>query len=493
MIWSCIVLFVAGCAPQAPAPLRVVDLSLTLDRETLVDGAPLTSSTQSVNRFHSVLRDLSQVDVELGEWLSLRLHDDAGREVAIEHLDPRFLTPLLPYPHGPSIDAFDAANLFLAEFARSGVSVSHQARNDRLATFYAPELLPRGEEYQFVDGAVRPNPTVRPTRVSVTNNCLATGLWELAATDSVGEMYHSWFDLPEATAYELIRRANHLTDADAVLATALAYKEDLGATVDLDRLRTVGPELHRGAASIVGDKAIGSYSTQDSRRKVQRGFFRVQRPTTPAFAPATFADLLAGDQFSMHAFVPPGVYTPTPPEVVPFEPDWTQVEMRRVTPLTRFEGQTPMPSERGYVEIVVRKATGDRAIVAGNLPVDLLVFQEDFSIPAFGAGVHRASELVERRMLRYEQGPRPSFAYLFDPRDRTLLNNHEAGYEQLFLRPFLRDDLVWMRFTVVAYERIVDLVELEWPVPEPLASEIRAASDAYRPPLYRSYRDDNLL
>ena len=76
---------------------------------------------------------------------------------------------------------------------------------------------------------------------------------------------------------------------------------------------------------------------------------------------------------------------------------------------------------------------------------------------------------------------------------RYVLNNHEYGVEQVFVRPFRRDDQVFLRLTLVAYERIVDLLELEIPLPEELATRVERASEAYRPPSFRVYADSNIL
>ena len=133
-------------------------------------------------------------------------------------------------------------------------------------------------------------------------------------------------------------------------------------------------------------------------------------------------------------------------------------------------------------------------IVAGNIPLSLLTPQKDFAIPAFGAGVLPASELVERRYLRTAQGPAPAYAYLasVDGDDLTMINNHQRGYEQLYLRPVWRGEELFLRLTIVSYERITDICEVDIPVPE-LAAQIQQAAANYQPPIYETYVDDNLL
>ncbi|MEM6927514.1 MAG: hypothetical protein AAF602_11335 [Myxococcota bacterium] len=477
-----IALALGGC--EAPAPPLSATLQRTLDRENAVDGRPLTSSTQSLNRYRSVLRDLDEVSLHVDERLHVRLHGDGIGTVEVSGIDPAFLTPVLPYAHGPRTDAFDRANLFLAEFARSGVSVAYQAHNRLVGVFHDDgQVFEDVAEYRVVDGQLQPVPRVRPRRLTLVNNCLQTGLWEISAADSVGEMFHAWLTVPDPIAVDLVRRVNGLDDGDAVLTEALAYREDLGpVAMDLDRLRRRGRLLQSGPTQLANDKAIGGYSTQDSRRKVQRGFFRVERPGAGTFAPQWQRELAAGDRFRLHAFVPPGVYVADDPQRVPFDPGWSRAEIRRVEPLTAYPGQRPVVAPLGTIELTLHHRDGRRGIVVGNVPVDLLVTQEDFAVPAFGAGVHRPAELVERRLLRTTEGPRPSFAYLFDRQSGTVLNNHEAGIEQVFLRPFVRDDGVWLRVTLVAYERIVDLLELEVALEAEVSAGVVAASRAYRPP-----------
>jgi hypothetical protein len=76
---------------------------------------------------------------------------------------------------------------------------------------------------------------------------------------------------------------------------------------------------------------------------------------------------------------------------------------------------------------------------------------------------------------------------------RYLANNHEQGLEQIYVRPFKRGADVLLRVTLVAYERIVDIMEVEVKLPDELARKITDASAHYRRPLWRSFSDSNLL
>ena len=478
-------------------------VALSLDQEHADPrGAPLNPSTQSINRYASVLRGIDRLSgIELDrDRMQASFALTATRSdhrVDLRNIDVHYLVPLLPYPRDGRFDAFDAANLMLGEHARNGVALSYQEENRLFGFFNAsPGLFRTEEDYFVTDGALTPNPEARPLRFNVVNNCLRAGLWEFSASDSVGEMYHSWFEMPAEPYFDMIRAANGLDLTSDRLQAALDYRADLSdVPLRLDRLRVEREVLLSAQPFLAGHKAIGAYSSQDSRRKVQRRYFQITRGGNPTEA-ATFADLRAGDVFELMRFVPPGVYSASETQLVGYRPYWTRAEIKSVAPLTRYPGSTGDPAGTDYLEITLYESGEKSAIVIGNVPIDLLVAQEDFRIPAFGAGVLLPSQPIERRYLRLKDGPAPYYAYQTkkDAQDRwVLVNNHETGIEQAFLRPFERQGRLYLRVTLVSYERIVDLMEMEIPLQGPLVEEIRAATEAYQPPLYRVYEDTNLL
>ena len=131
----------------------------------------------------------------------------------------------------------------------------------------------------------------------------------------------------------------------------------------------------------------------------------------------------------------------------------------------------------------------------GNLPVDLLVFQEDYDVPGFGVGILRASEPIEKRYLFLKDGPAPIYAFSTKIEGGRLevVNNHEQGLEQIYLRPYRQGDQVLLRVTLVSYERIVDLGEFDVTLPAELQQKILRASASYHRPLWRSFSDSNIL
>jgi hypothetical protein len=489
----------AGCRGRHAVAMRGVPLAL--DREERLADQPLSSSTQSVNRYRSVLSRFDAVDLTYDARsgrLSLRF-DDKGAPSALvgyENIDARFVVPLLPYPHGRTLSKFDELNLMLAEYSRNGVELSLQDDNSEYGYATTRGLFNDDEEYRFEGGKVVPNPGARPKRMSLVNNCLFPGLWELSASDSVGEMWHAWMTLPAHGYFGLVRAVDGIDAGDDQLRDVLDYHKTIPrVALELERLRHVVRTVGTFPVAVDASKAIGSYSTQDSRRKVQRKFYRVERAGQEVAA-ATFGDLQPGDLFQFFSFVPPGIYTKKTLRTVPYEPIWTTATLREVTPRTRY-GATPSPHPyaEGALELTLRSGDGKRAIVVGNLPIDLLVFQEDYDVPGFGVGVLRASEPIEKRHLFLRDGPAPVYAYAADVDGDTLYlaNNHELGLEQIYLRPVKRGDDVMLRVTLVAYERIVDILEVEVKLPDALARKMIDASAHYQRPLWRSFSDSNLL
>lgn len=474
---------------------------LKIDQEDMKDGVVLNPSTQSINRYSSVARELTKVKTKVDEenmLLSLLIADDKKeRKVFVDKLDINYLVPLLPYPHEKTPDDFDLANLMLAEYARNGIALSYQKTNSKFGVFNASaNTFSSNEEYLLNDGMVIPNKDVKPVRFSVTNNCLKPGLWELSAKDTVGEMYHGWFKFPKSSYYKMVKLANDIDIPNWKLALALRYKKDLSATeVKLDRLRIAGDVLIKRKAILNQEKMVGAYSTQGSRRKSQKGYFSIIRDSK-VIKPKDFSKMKLGDKFKMHKFVSPGIYSASDSKVVDYDPAWTNITVRKVNPLARYAGSNTLLDKYGYIELKITKDNDSDAIVVGNIPLSLLVFQDDYKVPAYGVGVLPSSELIERRYLRLKDGPLPHYAYQMSKNSDDkwmMVNNHETGQEQIYLRPFEKNNKLYLRITLVSYERIVDLLEVVVEVDGELEKVIREASSNYSPPMFRVYKDANVI
>ncbi len=491
--WALIGLaLVLSCA--RPEPLGRVVLSSTME-DRLPDGSLYTADTQSLLRGSHWLENVSEVELTLerGEIGSLRLAAaDEGRELVVANLPLGVLVPRLHYRAASPPDEFDAFNLMMAEYSRNGLSVPNGHRGDRIAHFRSdldldtPWFLEA--DYQFV-----PNPNYRPLRVTVVNNCLDPGLWELAASDRAGEIYHGWFSFPLPAYRRLVARVNGVEEA--FVEGALRWRPE-NVVLDLARLRErSGPAWAVAPRPADRDGGRG-FSSQESRRKLARGFVRAGGGAGSA-VPRSLAELTAG-AVTMTAFVRPGKYALD--ERREFDLTFLgrplAAEVAVVRPLTHYrwlDADRP-PDRAGETHLELEINFGDRRIVAGNLPMSLLVQQEDFVIHGFGVGILPASDLAEKRRFLIERGPAPSYAFLVEEHDgaRHAINSHDTGIEQLFIRtrPFGAEPH-W-EITLSSYERIVDLARYVVPIPAELREAARASSREYVSPLYFSYRDDNV-
>lgn len=454
------------------------------------DGSRYTPGTQSFLRGDHSLDQVVAAHVELDST-------DRG-EVKLEHPKTEFrvvgmpfdqLVPRLHYRPSAEPDAFDALNLLLAEYSRNGMSVPAGRAGDAMAHFETDlsEERPYHLEgdYKFIA-----NPEFRPVRFAVINNCLAPGLWELSARDRSGEIYHSWMKLPERVYHELVARTNGLPLA--FVREAVKWRTDEVA-IDLDRLRTDAREIGQVAARL-HDAGGSGYSSQDSRRKLSKGYALIERDGEKAL-PKSLADLTKNPVY-LSSFIEPGKYSIEERRKFDFAflRALRGVRVLRTTATTDYDWRrTGAPVKRpGCVEFHLD--LGEWEIVLGNLPIELLVPQEDFGISGFGVGVLPSSDLAERRKFLIEKGPPPSFAYLVRKKGgkRIAVNSHDYGLEQVFVRTHIQADEPWWEVTFTSYERIVDIVKYRVEVPAALTEELKAAAANYTAPLYRTYRDDNL-
>ena len=469
--------------------------NVLLDQEIKVsENKVVNSSTQSINRYSSNLRDLNVATFEHFQdkkMLDFSFGNADGANLSIKNIDIEFICPQLPYADIQQ-DKFDIANLVLSEYSRNGIGIPIQNNNTMFAQVtYSPELFNEKGEYIFEGGKYQPNPGVLPKRISLVNNCLRPGLWEFSASDAVGEMYHSWFELDQSFYFDIIANQTGIEKAkipNDFNDPTIFDKVEL----QLDRLRSIDSQIGEYNIQYNSDKVLGGYSTQDSRRKVQRKFFEIERNDEPVEITQQ-VQLKDGDKFSMFSFQEPGIYDPKNRMKMEFNRSWESAEIYKSTPKTLYDPkQEFLPSD--YLEIKIFNIDKSEAIVLGNIPSALLSFKNDFVIPAFGAGVFLASEPIERRLLRTTVGPHPSFAYLASIEDEKMymVNNHLFGYEQIFLRPIQKGDDIYLRITLVSYERITDLIEFEVKVNN-MKEEIIRNNANYKPPIYETYQDDNTL
>ncbi len=479
---------VAGCDRRAPGSVVVTP---TLEDRT-PDGSLYTPATQSFLRGRHWLESIeglaATVAIDGTARIELYGADDTHRMV-ICNLQLDQLVPRLHYAAGPRPDDFDAFNLMLAEYARNSISVPVGRPGDTSGHFETdlPEAVPwtLGADYEF-----EPNPLTRPVRMSLVNNCLRPGLWELSASDGAGEIYHAWFEMPPDLYLRVLATTNGLEPDFALRAVQWSSQS---VRLPLERLRAVTEVIGTAMVDLAMDSESG-YSTQDSRRKLSKGYVLVERDGK-LVAPQRLGELT---QHACHlsAFVEPGKYSLDERRRfdLAFLREPLAAEVRIVRPHTRYQWrEVPAAEPSGtYLEILLRLR--DHVLVLGNLPMDLLVPQQDFAIHGFGVGVLSSDGIAERRQYLVRQGPAPSFAYLCEPDGQDLygLNSHEYGLEQVFIRTHLDGAVPWWEITITSYERIVDLVKYRVEIPAQLHDRVERYAVEYIAPLYLTYRDDNL-
>ena len=453
------------------------------------DGSRYTPSTQSFLRGTHSLDDVSAARVELDTPVTGRLrleHPEIDFEVVGLPFDQ--LVPRMHYAPAEPADAFDAFNLLLAEYSRNGMSVPTGEAGDTMAHFESSLVEERPYhlegDYEFVA-----NPKFRPVRFSVVNNCLAPGLWELSAEDRSGEIYHSWMNVPDEEYYDLVAQVNNLPLQ--FVRDALTWRTD-EVPIDLDRLRRTVVDLGRVNAALHEDASTG-YSSQDSRRKLAAGYALVDSGEGRR-RPANLDDLTR-HEVQMSEFIAPGKYSIDQRRRFDFGflRRLQAADITRSKALTNYDWRNaPREDQPDCIEIHLD--LGDWVLVLGNLPINLLVHQEDLGIWGFGVGVLRSSDYAERRKFLIEQGPPPSFAYLCRRVDGRLIavNSHDYGLEQVFVRTHSQSDDPWWEITVASYERIADIVKYRVEIPGSLVEELKNIAANYTAPLFRTYRDDNL-
>ncbi len=482
-------------AAFTPAPMRNWTMAVAPSLEDrLPDGAYYNPSTQSFLRGSHWLDAVSEVQIgtdRRGRGTVELIDPKREHTLTVQNLPLDQLVPRLHYRPASEPDAFDAYNLMLAEYSRNSLSVPIGKRSDTMAHFETnlQEAVPwtLAGDYQFV-----PNRSARPVRVSVVNNCLAPGLWELAAADRTGEIYHAWFDMAPDLYFDLVARTNGV---DREFAEAAVQWRSEEVTLDLERLRQRLEQVGETSCTLIYDVEVG-FSSQDSRRKLHKHFVEVQA-SDGWRAPVWLSELTDGAcRFS--DFMPPGKYSLTQrkPYDLRFLRTVRSAHVSRVKALTHYDwlnGDGDSASRDDDCLEVVLDLDGFR-IVLGNLPTALLVPQEDFVIPGFGVGVLSSSEPAERRSYLVSEGPPPSFAYLCrNDGDRLVgVNSHDHGIEQVFIRTHVDDAEPWWEITITSYERIVDLVKYHVRIPESIQEELKQRALSYVSPLYRTYRDDNL-
>ena len=473
-----------------------LELKPTLEH-VMADNSPYNPSTQSLLRTHSWMEGVSNIALQASRksigTIALRQESD-DHYMKLVNLPMRYLVPRLHYPPADPPDEFDALNLMLAEFSRNSVSMPFGKTGDDMTHFETSlkETVPWRLEgdFDFV-----PNKYYKPLRVSVINNCLRAGLWELNAVDRSGEIYHGWFDMPLEYYYNLTSEVNQLDPEFIKKATTWTETE---VELVLDRLREEKENFGKQAIEVI-DREIG-FSSQGSRRKISKNFVMYEDKNSEVSFPERLSDLYTHPTV-MASFIEPGIYSIKEEDRSKF--DFTflayprNVEVKLVEPETSYnwirKSGRNESDVSSYIELNINLGD-DEHIIMGNLPMNLLVEQEDFVLHGFGVGILSPGGFAERRNFLIEGGPCPSYAYLAKRKNGKYhgINSHVRGIEQIFIRSHPDAPNPYWDVIITSYERIVDIVHYKVNMPNKLVPQQKEYKAKYIPPIYFTYRDDNV-
>ncbi len=484
-----IVLIFSGCSHKKES--FEVKLNPTLELKTTGNDL-YTPATQSLLRTHSWLEDVKDAQIIVEESFKASFLFQTGDEhfLGVENLPLEQIIPRLHYKPSDPPDDFDAFNLMMAEYSRNSISIPQGGSKDKMAHFNT-NLQEKAPWKLVGDYNFKPNKFYNPLRVSIVNNCLKPGLWELNAVDRSGEIYHSWFDMPLEFYYRMVAEKNHLDLEFVKKALEWQVKE---VKLNLSALRTEKEYLGKVDVSLLDKEA--SFSSQGSRRKIHQNFVMVSSDSGIWKKPEKLSQFYES-RVQMSSFVEPGIYSYEKPTEFDFAflAGANYANVKKVNPKTSYklEEFSKEQSDDTYIEIEIHLPNNEKLVI-GNLPLHLLVRQEDFVIHGFGNGILDAAGLAERRQFLLENGPAPSYAYLAKEKDGDLyaLNSHERGIEQIFIRshPFNKDPH-W-EIIITSYERIIDLVNYKIDIPAGLQPLQKEQSENYIPPIYFTYQDNNV-
>ncbi len=466
----------------------------TLEHKDAI-GRLYTPSTQSLLRTYSVLEKAKSIQLKIkdekeGE-VKFQFPGNTNAQFQIKNLPLDQLVPRLHYTPSSPADEFDGLNLMLAEYSRNGLSFPYGKSGDIMSHFQT-NLTDKVPWKLHGDFNFTPNENYRPLRMSVINNCLRPGLWELNAIDRSGEIYHVWFDMPLEEYYHIVSTTNGLT-ADFV-QESLKWDTKKAVTVDLNRLREENGKPLEVKIEVINEKL--GYSSQDSRRKSSKNFALCLVNDTLT-KPIELKDFVE-NPVKMSSFIEPGIYDYKERSTFNFDflAHPKKANIKKVVPKTSYNwqsGPTDISENSEYLEFEIVLSDQEKIII-GNLPCHLLVQQEDYLLPGFGVGILNASGLAERRKFLIQQGHAPSYAYLVKQENESILalNSHGRGIEQIFIRTYPYADIPYFELTITSYERIVDLVKYKIPIPLELQEILKTATNEYIPPIYLHYTDNNI-
>jgi hypothetical protein len=295
--------------------------------------------------------------------------------------------------------------------------------------------------------------------LSLANNCLEQGLWEikLARTeaDKTVTLFHAWFTFPKSEYLRLFEAINGIPyrDYEGLFAS---YPGVGGFTLPLDELRTVGAE--RALAHLETHAAEPLQRLTEQQRKTKLLL------TSDV---ATYGDFSqpAKQPITTAKFSPPGAYDDKEP--MRFDLTWLAKPSR----LLWREVANPKAESAAFPEIEALFENGYRILIAdsriASLPArtdaprteaDVLKLVCGIGTPTIQAtAAERAAELAQDQ---------PRYLMLIDAKG-VHIDNHLTGVDGVYVWREAGDAGL-LHLWLVGYERIAFVAHLSarWPAPE---------------------------
>jgi hypothetical protein len=341
----------------------------------------------------------------------------------------------------------DAPRLADVDLALLAPRASRLARGNDVLTRFA--LLQREYNRNEIH-----NPLPDGSDLSIANNCLERGLWEikLARTEAgkTATIFHAWFTFPQEEYAALFRTVNPGLDYGAYERLFATYPGMGGFALPLEDLRRVRSERELGGLQSHGADALDRLNEQSGKVKLVR-----------SAGIETYGDVTRAEKqpITLAKFTQPGRYDPEqsmrfdltwlahPAGIV-----WRQVESPRA--------QEPFPEleirfENGF-RVVAADPELARMVPRAEVPhaeADVLKFVCGIGTPVIHAtAAERAVEVSTDR---------PRYLLIVDAKGNNV-DNHLTGVDGLYA---WRDAAGNIHLWLLSYERIAFVAHLSarWP------------------------------
>jgi hypothetical protein len=288
--------------------------------------------------------------------------------------------------------------------------------------------------------------------LSIANNCLEQGLWEIKLADKATTLFHGWITFPKSEYARLFEKINGLAyrDFDSVFAS---YPGIGGFSLPLMDLRTVKAEHELAHLSLHASEPLQRLTEQQRKTKLL---------LTPGIA--TYGDFCEPSKQPILTakFGVPGAYDEK--DSVRFDLTWLAHPSR----VLWREVANAKAGAPAFPEIEVRFENGYRILLADSQISGLTPRAEVPRIEAevlklvCGIGTPNIQATAAERAGEFAED-RPRYLMLLDAKGNHI-DNHVTGVDGVYVwREAGKPDL--LHLWLVSYERIAFVAHLtvDWP------------------------------